>query len=522
MPTNKAVSMKVSSSALSALSGSVALPHEKQPERLPIVPVTYTAVISLMADRTWAIADGANRRAVLCRSPTFPLWMDQTISSFSSFITDPVYFPSGTTTGSTLAVPNFTRYGTNASGTIDGINYPAVAQIRRTPFTLPKSGISIFIPFGSRLCAEVTITGATGGVIVVGMTYSNKGVANSSTVSLTSQGGGVFAFRGTAGTLGVSVGSLLEGNIPYGEVAIEDVSVGADITGTLAGWNWALGFASGGSLQTPTSSLTVMLPFAAPPELSNSPIPYEHSRANATAALFTNVGAQLYQEGTVLAGRLKHERVDFQTFGVTDIDAIQPAMRYFGPLTKGLYTFTLPNDDSNLMQEMCVTGVVNIVGDTTIAAVPIFVPDLGVYNAIVFSDLGSGAGATQLAVSQYTHIEFDTVSSLFRVGASTHTLEDLHRAELALLKFGVFHENPLHFSLLTKALGKAVAAVAPIVMPYAKAAATKLINKGAQYLHGKVKGDRTMPPPTNLMPHNKTKGPSRARKAPPRSNRRRK
>jgi len=188
---------------------------------------------------------------------------------------------------------------------------------------------------------------------------------------------------------------------------------------------------------------TLFMPFFNPPEFANSTLPYSKTRLNASAALFTNVTAALSKEGTVLAARLKPTVVDPWSFSTTNIDSVHPKLRYYGPLEKGLYTFTTPSGNVDTLDDCRLTLTSNSEMSTTQR--PLFnAKEIGVYNAIVFQDLGSATSGTQLATSCYTHLEFESTSSLFPIGVSTMTLESLHAAEVALLSFGHFHENPLH------------------------------------------------------------------------------
>lgn len=486
---NAQVSSKANA-ALEKLSLAVALPHEKQAERLPIVPVTYTATCSLMAERTHLIPDGQTRRGILCRSPTFPLWLEQP-ADINVYLSDPSVAPSSYTAGSPWPLPSWNNFTAPAT-VVGGVTLSKDQMFLRTPFTT-FGGLNLYIPKSSTFFFSVEGSAGSAGTVTVDIEYLVKGESYFTTFTTAFISTGKTKFTAVAGGTVATEGVLNDGTVPWGFVRILAVTVSNTMT-AWAGPSVTLGYSV-------SASQRVLLPFSSPPEFVNSTIPYEHSRANAAAALFTNVGAVMFQEGTILAGRLKHEKVDFSSFAASDIDSVAPALRYFGPACKGLYTFTLPNDNSLDMRDYVSTQPITVVGGTYSGAAPLFDQDVGIYNAIVFADLASGTGSTQYAVSQYTHLEFDTVSSLFRLGASTNTLEDLHRAELALLKFGVFHENPLHWAAIAAAVKKAVTAAAPIVMPYVRAAAVATAKKGVQWLAGKVGGDRKMSPPAPLVNH---------------------
>lgn len=500
MPRNEKFSTKVRGSGMTDLAVSFALPHEMQPMRLPLVPVCYTANCSLMAERTVRVKDASARRAFLCRSPTFPLWMEQELTDFCAALSDSTIKVQFSVVGAIWPLPNWDKFVTTP-GLLDGSARTANAVAHSTPlYTGPSlSGIGIFIPNGSVFCFEVDTVTTTSTTAQLQVTFEYvyynttlKCIALTSVITSNKM-----IIKGVAGTttLDASGGTLIEGMIPYGAVTVTDIQVAASFSPAPASASYKLGYSAGGGLTNPTGSLTLMYPFAAPPEIGTSVVPYERTRANATAALFTNVGAQLYQEGTVLAGRLRGDSIDPQLFSSANIDAVQPMFRYYGPLQKGLYTFTLPNDTSTDMEDNFVYAFTVNTGSR--ANMCSFNPDVGMYNAIIFSDLGSttGSGDTQLAVSQYTHLEFETVSSLFKIGASSLSLEDLHRAELALVKFGTFHENPLHWAAIMAAVRRAAVAAAPYVIPYVQKGAQALVDKGVRYVKQRAAGDRMMRAP---------------------------
>ena len=227
-------------------------------------------------------------------------------------------------------------------------------------------------------------------------------------------------------------------------------------------------------------------------------------------ALFTNVTAALSKEGTILAARLKPASVDPWSFTVGSLNSVHPSLRYFGPLEKGLYTFTTPGGNIESFTDNVFTITSNAASSQI--ARPLFnFRDIGIYNAIIFSDLGSAAAGTQLAVSQYAHIEFETTSSLFTIGVSSQPLELLHSTEVALLKFGHFHENPIHWSVLASAVREAVKYLAPIAAPYVQQLANYAVKRGTEYLTGKQSGDRAMTQKTIVEPPQARRQPRRVK-----------
>jgi len=256
-------------------------------------------------------------------------------------------------------------------------------------------------------------------------------------------------------------------------------------------FGWASSGVVGGPTATPAK---LFAPYGPPPEFGASTVPYGRTRLNASAALFTNVSSVLNKEGTVLAGRLRSSVVDPWNFQTANLNSVHPAMRYFGPLEKGLYTFTSPTGNDAGFADAWIT--MPSVATSNPSARPLFNhKDVGMYNAMIFSDLGSSSSGTQLAVSCYAHLEFESSSALFTPGVSYLTLEHLHAAEVALLQFGHFHENPTHWAIIAAAAKQALQVVGPMIAPYVRQLAEKVVDKGIALLAPKEEMKSKQPKP---------------------------
>lgn len=524
------VRSKTRTAGVSGLALSFVLPHETKPLRLPVVPATLTATLAGMSDMTKPVPDGAVRRAFLCRDAAYPLWMEQTISAPAFWAVRDVSTGGWTippTTNTVLPVPDFDNVQSYAIGgcLLDGatLNAGGMADLG----VIGVGGDHYYIPPGSCFAIEV-FTGAAGGAagsgLIVDLEFFNGGETQVSTVQTTPIATG-FQFAGTAGTLTTTSGALVNGVVPAGFVRLMSWRT-ASVTPTAAaapavsmGWSTGTGFGS------VTGSGTFMLPVFMPPEFNNSTLPYGRTRLNSSAALFTNVSATLSKEGTILAARLKPAVVDPWFFTTQHINSVHPDLRYYGPLEKGLYTFTTPSGNLDNFDDHW--AVFTSGSSYNPSSRPLFnFRDIGLYNAISFADLGSSATSTQLAVSCYVHLEFESTSSLFNIGVSTMTLESLHAAEVALLRFGHFHENWIHVAELMSAVKAAVAFVAPMVAPYVRQAGVSLAKKGIQYLGSKIASvERTMPQAALTAPPRPKQQPRKRPKAQPkkaRAGRRRK
>lgn len=472
------------------------LPHENKAMRLPVVPAAHTALLETMSDGTWPVADTTARRAFLCRDPCYPLWVEKSCTAVS------VYLQSTGSAGSwsipaqtnrVLILPQWDLITSAIPGgsTIDGTTTTLTSAVDNFVIGSSTNGTCWYVPPGAQFGIRI-YTAATGGGdgIEFEFVWRQAGEDYVSTLIATSTGDG-FQFIGLAGSALATTGILGEGVIPFGFVSLRTVRTRSVAPTVFAAPLLQIGWFTGGTIFNPTSTAMLMLPYVMPPEFNNSTIPYSRSRLNASAALFTNVTAALSKEGTILAGRLKDAIVDPWNFTATNINSVHPSLRYFGPLEKGLYTFSTPSANVDNFSDC----VMSMPSPSTFNALsrPLFQwQDVGIYNAMIFSDLGSSGAGTQLAVSSYNHIEFETTSSLFTLGVSMATLEMLHATEVALLKFGHFHENPLHWAALRAAASLALRVVGPMVAPIVQHYATKAVDAGVSYLRGKSGGDRKM------------------------------
>jgi hypothetical protein len=490
------VHKKTRNSGMSALALAFVLPHENKPMRLPVVPATLTALLDTMVDGTMPVPDGTARRAFLCRDPTAPLWTEKqfvnmTVGWKAQGSATSWNLPAKANT--VLANPMWDRIDgyAGAGATIDGV--PATSAMVMDHFVMGNAPgtFAFFVPPNSNFWIEI-VTGAAGGGSGIEFEFVSQigGEEYTSLLVAPSFAAG-FQFVGVAGSTGALVGTIGEGVVPIGFTYLKSMRTTGTAPTAFATPTLQVGWATYSAGTLGSGTITCFSPYAPPPEFNNSTLPYGRTRLNSSAALFTNVTAALSKEGTVLCARLKPSVVDPWSFASTHINSVHPSLRYFGPLEKGLYTFTTPSGNlDNFNDHWC-----NMPSNSAFNAQqrPLFdYVDIGLYNACIFSDLGSAATGTQLAVSAYSHLEFETTSSLFSPGVSFQSLESLHLVEAALLKFGHFHENPLHWAALRAATMQAMKVLGPMVAPYVQQFGTHLLNKGVSYLRGRQAGDRQM------------------------------
>lgn len=486
--------VRAGAAGLNSLAMSMVLPHENRPVRFPVTPAALTATIDLMSDRTYPVPNSSSRRAFLCRDAAYPLWVERSLANMSCMAIDTsVIIPSNP--NKDIGFADFSMSAVAAGGaTIDGVAASPTVISDMTPVAEVNGQVGLYVPFGATFQFHASGYGAlvAGGTLELTFEYRQSTGEVLTTVGSAVVSGQNILFSGTAGGA-VGTGTLVEGSMPFGFVRLAKIFTGTTSPlATATNGTIRVGWTTGGLSTAPAGTVVAMVPFSNPPEAQNSLLPYTKTRLNASAALFTNVTAALSKEGTVLAARLKSDTVHPWSFTENDLNSVHPKLRYFGPLEKGLYTFTTPSTNQEpFLDKWAVMDSLNSAVSSSQKLV--FHPELlGTYNAFIFSDLGSDNNGTQLAASCYVHMEFETVSSLFAPGVSTMTLETLHAAQVALLQFGHFHENPLHFSSIARAAASALRAVAPMLAPVVQHVGTRALNAGVQYLKGGAGGDRGM------------------------------
>lgn len=531
---------------LSKLAMAMALPHENKPTRFPLVPVVPTAMVDTMANATFDVSRTERTKAALCRDPVFPLWGDRMCSGFGVFMRA----NTNLSVASTGHLPILSKLGWDLLTAKASVAFPGQAKIDFTTVTADQivdqmavlgqhSGdIAIYVPKGAALVFQVYMLTATvmTGSLAATLSFYQRGEWVDTTVTLTPFTETIvatpsnlvyngFKFAVATGTTSPINGVVLDGSganvyegsqFPGGFYKISALRTYLPttiLTNPVIEFGWTPSYTLAASLLDPdiSSPIPCFSPWFSPPEFKVSVIPYRRTRANATAALFTNVSKVLNMEGTITAARLNPASVDMWNFDNDNLSAVHPSFRYFGPMEKGLYTFTTPTGEEQLSDR---TITFKNAGSRHGTEFPLFGMDTGVYNAIVFNDADTGT-TSAMATSQYVHLEFETVSSLFSPGVSNATLETLHAAEVALVQFGHFHENPLHWGAIATAAKKALAVVAPMVAPYIQQAGTYALNKGVSYLTGKAAGDRTMAQRTLTTPRPKA-AKTRVKKVTPR------
>lgn len=413
---------------LTGVASVTALPKEKAPLRMPTFPnLERTAVMSLERTFTLPVGNGSTigwTRAAVTRSPAYPLWVDR----------------AGT--GGFIAATD--TFGVGGGGQSDIDDPPWVACTDAVPLAT----------FGGHVYALYPSPAETPGTPLINVAAT----VNNSVRIWYVYGNG----DGTWETGSQYLPDEPHLNVPVGHWfritrIVQVNTLGSDIVQFVRVY-----------MNVPTTRC--LWPAGFPLELPNSTLPYDDTRCNASAALFTNVTRVMNKEGTVKGARLLFRERDHSypwNFNLDDIQSVHPAERYWGALEAGSYTYTASSAESTEFTKctLVMLGMTDI--DTKSAARNVGCVDLdkvSVFNALIFEDTDLANGS-QLAVTSNIHLEFRTTSSLFTSGYSTLTLELFHQAQLALLNTGYFFENDTHWTTVVSKILRGISVAAPIISP---------------------------------------------------------
>lgn len=463
----------------------IAVPRLHAPQRLPSFPnLERTAVVSTMSQNTVSVDQ--TRVMMLCRSPVHPAWIGEiqtTPQTWSVFLlSDPARsqtFASGT------ILFDDTWVGISAEGSPpqsfanDFQTYPLG--------TLENGDLYLMRPVG--MSAQLSLTTSS----AVTISSCRITVATFDGVQVQSR---ITTFiAGTAATnfsIPLNVGEPALGVGGASWFRVQSLDIAFNTATTLTGY--LMGATTNGSLLAPTASLsttviTYFRPVMPVPEFRVSEIPYSSVRQNASSLLATNVTAVLSKEGTVLAARVPRATMDSARENLWDPTVCQtstlilsaaPQEKYFGPLEKGIYSYTLPDAASERFRD-CTSDVAVYSGTTSTGVkMPLFpLEGFDYLSFFVMHDYYTTT-VTTLLLTVDSHLEFRTNSALFPLGFSSTLLESYHVAQMALARSGVFFENPTHLSAIVSMMRTAVRQLAPYAVTAGKALIRAAVPKAVE------------------------------------------
>lgn len=506
--------------SMSDVARAISLPGESPPVRFPSFPaLERTSVLRLNAPASWTLGTGTTR-AMLCRQPTFPLWLDTPIAVGGIPSSYTLGWTTDTRAGSDGQLDIYTSLAYAFSGDHDGLfvngspTVPRVVGTTTPPCVYPVAAIDqrtttvpyIWIPPNSfallTIIPQLTLVPSPQAItfVVNGEIWAPGAETSGSTTR-------VSLIANSLGNTVVFYGRNANGmwwrprtvDLEYGTFpapAVLSARVFMTILSGAGGYTIQADSTTLGPQITATPATTTepsLLPAVPPAEFTNSPIPYSSTRATAVAALFTNTTKVLNKEGTVQWGRLNPDVTNVFNFGTPTLQVLHPAEKAFLGLEQGTYCFVPPSTDQANFWDHTARVSNSAPSSNSYTELPIF--RLDNTSLVACASFVDPDGATNLAINLDWHLEFRNVSALFPIGLSTMTLESFHQAQLALVAAGFFYQNESHRTILGRVLAF-VKQFAPKVIamhPMAKAAVSAYRAATADTSRGRKKGKKKKP-----------------------------
>lgn len=421
-------SVKRGPAGLCDIAKSIALPRDYMPKRMPTFPAACrTAVTSLEVIGDVSVNGAAERVAALTRYPSAPLFLPRNFLNYNTWNSASLwYLAQRSISIPTQALP---FAGTNGGH-----------------FLMYGGDVFAVVPYGSNLSVRPTLIG--------NMTIE--------TISLDP----------------ADESSYRRDEFLYPIAIQNDWTTMTNMPAGLMGFRVVNAVAATATFKASTAG-EALWPIAMP-VMRDLPLVYSETRCNASAVLFTNVTKVAEKEGTVKGARVftAMSAAD-QTYDSTavvspspyyftlgHINNVHPCERYNGSLELGIYTYTLPHQNSDEFKDWTMTigqmnGLETISGSTI---VPLLHPMAGEpFSAILFKDLTSGV--SQMNFTLNIHLEYKTLIPVFDIGFSAIPLEAYHAAQLSLLAHGCFFENSTHWKDVASAVLRGISMAIPLVAP---------------------------------------------------------
>lgn len=418
---------------LSDIARTIALPKDHYPKRLPTFPAACrTAVTSQEFLGTITLAATTATTAALTRYPSAPLFLPRSFPlGIAAFSVGALYY-------SAVRLDATQASAMDWSGTTFGHFFSYEGQVYAAA------------PFGSS--AYIRVNG-TGGVELEFIRFDPE-----------------------------DNGSMRTITYPYTPAAASTYELLPSEIGRFTGVRIANVTGLAESVMLHFSTSTAQMWPVPVPVLQDLPIVYSETRCNSSATLFSNVSKVMDKEGTVRGARLftamsgstqsteptsVNDAPSPYFFTMDHINNVHPSDRYSGAMEHGIYTYTLPHQNSDEFKDwgmrigVLSSDTATLTGQTT---VPLLHNMCGEpFSAIYFQDITQTS--TNLAYMVNYHLEFKTNVPVFDLGFSAIPLEAYHAAQLSLLANGVFYQNAEHWkdvsSSIQRGLSSSLALVAP-------------------------------------------------------------
>jgi len=493
-------------------------PNTGRITRLPSFPkVAKTATLGFNSSIALSVPTGSQYcRGALCRQAYYPHWCDQPNGEYSALVDYPIFLPRAGHFAVESLLANPEREVMCHASSAASSTYPGWAGGPTTTLfshailgTDSETGPQpwIYVPNGGTLAAlivGVSIFTVDPALQITFQVWKGPGeVANSTQLILanavmnTTGAFGTILFGGGAWVRPFSVNSN-NGDFGFGLGLHIAVTTRNTLTYTSSAVNAGVINIAGGY-----GVASNFLPLGVTNEYEVTSLPWNSSRVIGVSLLLSNTTKALNKEGDLLAARLLPGSADLFNFTRADLNAVHPSEKLFTSLETGLYAFVPPADQiADFVDYAMFIGTWNM--SITAKSVPVY--DLSSNTPVCCYSMFDVDGGTQMSGTLNWCMEFRTMSTLWSLGVSTLTIEDLHRAQVVLANHLPFSSNTGHLTYI-----KALLAAAGVLFPQRQLAITAA-SKLADALSPARPQTRNLPK-TNLDTTVKTKARTKTKPA---------
>ncbi len=505
------------------MSKAMLFPANTPPQRIPTFPnVERTAVLPFRTTTTFSVpytgsgttaiaSDGGltDSYLVLFSQPASPLWGNAVVDSTGmEYLIYVSASAPGTAVGTSLTPGNVFP---QTAAAMSSLPYSLTAY--SFPIGVLASEPFLFKPAftfgdgaagkGCRAFIRISVTGATGtptGTIAATIRWWLRGGETlTEYVTLSGTANGTFTGYSSAAATN---------HLSFFKVDALVVATTVSYAGTPTAYTVTSGWVCTSGTPdylVPAGKFNVLVPLiSSPPQISASKLPWIDTRSTACALLASNTTKVINKEGTINCARvsLNTGRLSCAAFAPSssEIAAIHPSLRYFGPMEKGAYTFLPPSQE--MQQFFDCTYMLTLTGSSQNYAPAFNLDTLEHANVLAFSDPDAST-ISNLALTLDQHIEFRTTTTIFEVAICSSSLDEFQRASAAVARITPFTENPLHVPAVLGALN----AMLPVVNAGYELWRNR--SQAARYI------PRALPPPPQPHPAKSTRSRRSRRKPPP-------
>jgi len=237
--------------------------------------------------------------------------------------------------------------------------------------------------------------------------------------------------------------------------------------------------------RTPAANIAFMYPKFPTYELSNSTLVYSATRVNAQSLLISNTTSFNNKSGRLLGARLENQGVgyfDFTTLA-SKVGMVNPSNAYEKSADKGVYTWTIPDE-----QSMALTDY-NVTFEQTVGTQCVFdLQDATYMNVVYYAggviSTGSSIGNTVQTFSvEHDHsLELYTESQLLNLAVGSCMMSEYEIAVKTAGSVPPFEENPLHLA----AARMLITSIFKRLYPYVKPLISTGLQKGHDWLQSQL------------------------------------